>query len=88
MLTDALLAFLHFTFIFVLIALMTAEAVVLRPGMTPATLSGSRSDDLIYFLSAMAVLATGLLRLFYGAKGAAVLLCTTRGSTPRSLCSW
>ncbi|HBD32895.1 MAG TPA: DUF2214 domain-containing protein, partial [Cupriavidus sp.] len=31
MLTDALLAFLHFTAIFVLVTLMAAEAVVLRP---------------------------------------------------------
>ncbi|WP_454722275.1 MULTISPECIES: DUF2214 family protein [Cupriavidus] len=70
MLTDALLAFLHFTFIFLLIALMTAEAVVLRPGITPATLRRLSIYDLVYFLSAMAVLASGLLRLFYGAKGA------------------
>lgn len=70
MLTDALLAFLHFTFIFLLIALMTAEAVVLRPGMTPPVLKRLSVYDLFYFLSAMAVLATGLLRLFYGAKGA------------------
>jgi putative membrane protein len=53
MLTDALLAFLHFTAIFVLVTLMTAEAVVLRPDMT---------------------LATGLLRLFYGAKGVDFLI--------------
>ncbi|WP_020206515.1 MULTISPECIES: DUF2214 family protein [Cupriavidus] len=69
MLTDALLAFLHFTFIFLLIALMTAEAVVLRPGITPATLRRLSIYDLVYFLSAVAVLASGLLRLFFGAKG-------------------
>ncbi|AZG13720.1 MULTISPECIES: DUF2214 family protein [Cupriavidus] len=70
MLTDALLAFLHYTAIFVLITLMAAEAVVLRPDMTPAAVRRLSIYDLVYFLSALATLATGLLRLFYGAKGA------------------
>lgn len=74
MLTDALLAFLHFTAIFVLVTLMTAEAVVLRPDMTPATVRRLSRYDLFYFLSAMIVLATGLMRLFYGAKGVDFLI--------------
>jgi putative membrane protein len=75
MLTDAVLAFLHFLAIFVLITLMAAEAVVLRPDlMTPATVRRLSLYDLFYFLSAMVVLATGLLRLFYGAKGTAFYL--------------
>ena len=69
MLTDALLAFLHFTAIFVLVTLMAAEAVVLRPDMSPSAVRRLSQYDFFYFLSAMAVLATGLLRLFYGAKG-------------------
>jgi len=69
MLTDALLAFLHFTAIFVLVTLMAAEAVVLRPDMTPAAVRRLSQYDFFYFLSAMLVLATGLLRLFYGTKG-------------------
>ena len=69
MLTDAVLAFLHFLAIFVLITLMAAEAVVLRPDITPATVRRLSLYDGFYFLSAMAVLATGLARLFYGAKG-------------------
>lgn len=69
MLTDALLAFLHFTAIFVLVTLMAAEAVVLRPDMTPAAVRRLSQYDFFYFLSAMLVLASGLLRLFYGAKG-------------------
>lgn len=69
MLTDALLAFFHFAAIFLLITLMAAEAVVLRPDLTPATLKRLSRYDLFYFLSAIAVLVTGLLRLFYGAKG-------------------
>ncbi|WP_454764583.1 DUF2214 family protein [Cupriavidus campinensis] len=69
MLTDALLAFFHFLAIFILVTLLAAEAVVLRPGMTPAIVRRLSLYDLFYFLSAMAVLASGLLRLFYGAKG-------------------
>lgn len=69
MLTDAILAFLHFLAIFVLITLMAAEAVVLRPEITPAAVRRVSLYDLFYFLSAMVVLGTGLLRLFYGAKG-------------------
>jgi putative membrane protein len=69
MLTDAILAFLHFLAIFMLITLMAAEAVVMRPEITPAAVRRLSLYDLFYFLSAMVVLATGLLRLFYGAKG-------------------
>ena len=69
MLTDAFLAFFHFLAIFLLVTLLAAEAVVLRPGMTPAIVRRLSLYDLLYFLSAMVVLATGLLRLFYGAKG-------------------
>ncbi len=69
MLTDALLAFFHFLAIFTLITFLAAEAVVLRPDLTPATLRRLSLYDLLYFASAMTVLATGLLRLFYGAKG-------------------
>jgi putative membrane protein len=70
MLNDALLAFFHYFAIFALVATLTAEAVTLRPGMSPAGLKRVALYDLVYFVSAMAVLASGLLRLFYGAKGA------------------
>lgn len=74
MLTDALLAFFHFLAIFTLITFLAAEAVVLRPELTPAQLRRLSLYDLLYFVSAMAVLATGLLRLFYGAKGAGFIV--------------
>lgn len=69
MLTDALLAFFHYLAIFALITFLTAEAVVLRPGITPAAVRRVGIYDLLYFLAAMAALGTGLLRLFQGAKG-------------------
>ncbi|MCY1363267.1 hypothetical protein D9M69_500220 [compost metagenome] len=82
MLTDAILAFLHFLAIFVLITLMAAEAVALRPDLTPATVRRLSLYDLFYFLSAMLALATGLLRLFYGAKGVDFYLHCARCRRP------
>jgi len=70
MLTDALLAWLHYLAIFVLIVALTAEAVLLRPGMDAATARRLAGYDRLYMFAALAVLATGLLRLMMGAKGA------------------
>ncbi|MHA6909280.1 DUF2214 family protein [Ralstonia pseudosolanacearum] len=69
--SDALLAYLHYLSIFTLIVFVTAEAVVLRPDMTPAIRRRLSIYDAVYGASAGAVLVSGLLRLFYGAKGAA-----------------
>ena len=71
MLQDALLAWIHYLAIFVLVVVMTAEAVLLRPGLTPDTVRRLALYDRVYMFSALAVLATGLLRLTLGAKGAA-----------------
>ena len=43
MLQDALLAWLHYLAIFILIVLMTAQAVLLRPGMAAQSVAGWRS---------------------------------------------
>ncbi|MHA6821571.1 DUF2214 family protein [Ralstonia pseudosolanacearum] len=69
--SDALLAYLHYLSIFTLIVFVTAEAVVLRPDMTPAIRRRLSIYDAVYGASAGAVLVSGLLRLFYGAKGVA-----------------
>ena len=66
---DALLATLHWLAIGGLAATLFAEWLLLRwqiPLQQPARLS---QVDLFYFLAALAALATGLLRLFFGAKG-------------------
>ncbi|ANA34217.1 DUF2214 family protein [Ralstonia mannitolilytica] len=67
--SDALLAYLHYISIFTLIVFITAEAVVLRPGMTPEIRNRLARYDAVYGAAAVAVLVTGLLRVFYGAKG-------------------
>ncbi|CAJ0809435.1 hypothetical protein LMG19087_00463 [Ralstonia wenshanensis] len=66
---DALLAYLHYISIFTLIVFLTAEAVVLRPDMTPETCKRLARYDAVFGFAALAVLITGLLRVFYGAKG-------------------
>lgn len=71
MLQDALLAWFHYLAIFVLVVIMTAEAVLLRPGLAPDTLRRLAVYDRVYGISAVAVLITGVLRLTLGAKGAA-----------------
>ena len=62
MLQDALLAWIHYLAIFVLVVVMTAEAVLLRPGLAPDTVRRLALYDRVYMFSALAVLATGLLR--------------------------
>jgi len=66
---DALLAYLHYISIFTLIVFLTAEAVVLRPDMTPEIRHRLARYDAVFGFAALAVLITGLLRVFYGAKG-------------------
>lgn len=70
MLQDALLAWIHYLAIFVLIVIMSAQAVLLRPGLAPDTIRRLALYDRWYLVSALAVLVTGLLRLMAGPKGA------------------
>lgn len=66
---DALLAYLHYISIFTLIVFLTAEAVVLRPDMTPEIRKRLGRYDAVYGVAAVAVVVTGVLRVIYGAKG-------------------
>jgi putative membrane protein len=68
---QALAAYAHFLSIFALLALLVAEAAVYRQHLVPRTLDLLRRLDLLYLLAAIAVLLTGLLRVFFFAKGAA-----------------
>ena len=72
--SDALLAYLHYISIFTLIVFLTAEAVVLRPDMTPEIRRRLARYDAVFGMAALAVLVTGVLRVLYGAKGAAFYL--------------
>ena len=69
MVIDAILAYLHFTAIFLLFAFMTVEVMLMRGTLDQAAVRLLGRVDLWYFGSAIAALVTGLLRLGLGAKG-------------------
>lgn len=67
---DALLAYLHYIAIFLLVGFLAAEMVLVRGALDARAIRLLGKVDLVYFGSAMAALATGILRLVFGAKGA------------------
>lgn len=69
MMVDALLAYLHFTAILILASALGAEALLLRAQAGADTLRSLARADILYGISSGVVIVTGLLRLFYGAKG-------------------
>jgi putative membrane protein len=67
---EALLAYAHFLAILTLVVFLTSEAALCRPEwLNAATVERLAKIDAIYGISAMAVLATGLARAFWGIKG-------------------
>jgi len=66
---DAVLAASHFLAIFVLIAFLAIETVLVKREWMPTAAARLARYDVVYFLCAMVVLATGLARLYLGAKG-------------------
>ncbi|APV49909.1 hypothetical protein BWI17_09565 [Betaproteobacteria bacterium GR16-43] len=70
MILDALLAYLHFAAIFMLVGFLAAELVLVRLALDLSGVRRLASVDMAYFMSAIAVLVTGILRLVFGAKGA------------------
>ena len=67
---DALLAYCHFAAILALAALLAGELALCTRDAGPADLLRLRRIDGLYGMSAMLVLATGGMRLAWGAKGA------------------
>jgi putative membrane protein len=67
---EALLAYAHILAILTMVVFLTSEAVLCRPEWMNASVVGRLARvDRIYGIAAMAVLATGLARVFLGAKG-------------------
>ncbi|HET7402065.1 MAG TPA: DUF2214 family protein, partial [Usitatibacter sp.] len=66
---DAVLAYLHFTAVFVLFAFLSIELVLLKGELGPAVIRQLGRMDLWYFGAAILVLVTGFSRLVFGAKG-------------------
>ncbi|MEY4766758.1 MAG: hypothetical protein RI907_3431 [Pseudomonadota bacterium] len=72
MLLDTCLAYAHFIAILTLVVFLSSEAALCRPEwLNAAVVQRLTRVDLIYGIAAVAVLATGLARVFYGLKGGA-----------------
>ncbi|MCV0394992.1 MAG: DUF2214 family protein [Rhizobiaceae bacterium] len=69
MFADTLLAILHHIFAFSLMAMLAAELVLVRPGLTGEALRRVAGLDRGYGLAALLVFAVGIMRLIWGAKG-------------------
>jgi putative membrane protein len=66
---DAVLAYLHFTAVFVLFAFLTVEVMLARAVLDAAAVRLLARVDLWYFGAAIVTLATGFSRAIWGAKG-------------------
>jgi len=66
---DAVLAYLHFIAIFALFSFMVTEAMMMRGALDAAAVRLLGRVDVWYLGAAVAVLATGFLRMMFGAKG-------------------
>jgi putative membrane protein len=67
---DAILAYLHYAAILAVAGFLVAEAMLLRGDLGARDVAALARTDVWYFSMAGLALATGLLRLFFGAKGA------------------
>ena len=66
---DAVLAYLHFTAVFVLFAFLTVELMLARATLDASSVRLLARVDLWYFGAALVTLATGFARAIWGAKG-------------------
>jgi len=66
---DAILAYLHFTSIFVFFSFLVVETMMLRGLLDEKAVRLLGRVDIWYFGAAIAVLVTGFSRLVWGAKG-------------------
>jgi len=70
-LADAIVAWLHFLAVFVLVGSLAAELILFRREMSATAQRMLRVTDLHYGIAAAIVLITGLLRVFWFGKGSA-----------------
>jgi putative membrane protein len=66
---EPLVAYLHYLSIILTAGFLVGELVMCRAGMTAEQARRLAGIDVVFFVSALATLATGLLRLFFYAKG-------------------
>lgn len=68
---EVILAYTHFLSIITLVSTVVTEAFLCRPGLTLPWVQRLGRVDLLYLITAVLALSSGLLRMFFGAKGAA-----------------
>ena len=66
---EVLLAYLHYLAIMLIAGGLVAEMATCRPGLGADQVRRLPTLDIIFFAAALLALATGLLRLFFYAKG-------------------
>jgi putative membrane protein len=66
---EPLVAYLHYLAIVLIAGFLVAEIVVCRPSLDAERVRLLPRLDIVFFAGALLALATGLLRLFYYAKG-------------------
>ena len=69
MVRDALLHFAHFICIFLLASLLAGETFILKKSLSRERIAQLQGIDRYYGIAAGLVIATGLLLVFFGAKG-------------------
>ena len=69
MLLESLLAYMHFVAILGLVVFLTSEAALCRAEWMNAAIVHRLPVDRLYLVAAIAVLATGIARTWWGAKG-------------------
>src|SRR5256714_11829467 len=66
---EPLIAYLHYLAIILIAGFLVAELVVCRPSLEAEQVRLLPRLDIVFFAAALLALATGLLRLFFYAKG-------------------
>lgn len=72
--SDVLLSSFHFLLIFLLVAVLAAQYVLIRPGMTASGLRLAAYLDRIYGISAVLLLGVGFARVFWGIQSSSFYL--------------
>lgn len=67
--TDLILAILHHLLVFGLVAMLVAEAMLVRPGMRGMDVDRVCRIDMGYGATAVLIILIGVLRVFFGIKG-------------------
>lgn len=71
---DLLLSAFHFLLAFALVAVLAAQSILVRPGITLPNLRLAANLDRTYGASAMLLLGVGFSRVWWGAKGSSFYL--------------